>query len=132
MRPLFADTFFYLALLNANDAQHTAARSILQLRWGRTVTTGFVLTEVANGFSAITRRSTAVTLLQQLRGNARVTIVPATQELFDRGVDLYSRRLDKGWSLTDCTSFIVMQSMGLTEALTGDRHFQQAGFRILL
>lgn len=45
---------------------------------------------------------------------------------------LYAARLDKGWSLTDCISFVVMQQHGIREALTGDRHFAQAGFVALL
>jgi predicted nucleic acid-binding protein len=52
--------------------------------------------------------------------------------LFDQGFELYARRLDKDWSLTDCISFVVMREHGLTHALTGDHHFEQAGFRILL
>jgi hypothetical protein len=52
--------------------------------------------------------------------------------LFEAGTDLYSRRSDKEWSLTDCISFVVMQEQGIGEALTGDRHFEQAGFRALL
>jgi predicted nucleic acid-binding protein len=48
--------------------------------------------------------------------------------LFDRGLELYEQRPDKKWSLTDCISFVVMKDEGLQEALTGDEHFQQAGF----
>jgi hypothetical protein len=59
-------------------------------------------------------------------------MIPATQELFDRGVALYESRPDKEWSLTDCISFVVMADHGITEALTGDRHFEQAGFVALL
>ena len=53
-------------------------------------------------------------------------------DTFARGFDLYARRPDKSWSLTDCISFVVMTDRGLTEALTGDHHFEQAGFRALL
>jgi hypothetical protein len=49
-----------------------------------------------------------------------------------RGLDLFAGRSDKNWSLTDCISFVVMQDEGLTEALTGDSHFEQAGFKALL
>ena len=49
-----------------------------------------------------------------------------------RGVALYAERPDKDWSLTDCISFVVMRTMDITEALTGDRHFEQAGFTALL
>jgi len=59
-------------------------------------------------------------------------LVPATSELIERGRKLYRDRLDKNWPLTDCISFVVMQDHQLTEALTADRHFQQAGFNALL
>jgi predicted nucleic acid-binding protein len=58
--------------------------------------------------------------------------VPASPELFQRGVELFRARPDKEWSLTDCISFVVMTEKGLSEALTGDRHFEQAGFHALL
>jgi predicted nucleic acid-binding protein len=52
--------------------------------------------------------------------------------LFDMAFTLYGNRPDKSWSLTDCASFVVMRERGLTEALTTDEHFRQAGFRALL
>ena len=52
--------------------------------------------------------------------------------MFDKGVGLYAARPDKDWSLTDCISFVVMQEHGITDALTGDHHFEQAGFKALL
>ena len=67
-----------------------------------------------------------------LRANPRVTIVPFSDVLFDEGIELYRRRPDKGWSLTDCISFVVMTDEGLSESLTADRHFEQAGFVALL
>ncbi len=48
--------------------------------------------------------------------------------LYEHGLDLYARPPDKAWSLTDCISSVVMTERGLTEALTGDNHFEQAGF----
>jgi len=61
-----------------------------------------------------------------------VVIVPPSEGLFGEGVAFYSRYQDKDWSLTDCISFLVMRKFGAREALTGDRHFEQAGFRALL
>ena len=58
--------------------------------------------------------------------------MPASHSLFQEGVQLYNARPDKDWSLTDCISFVVMQEHGLTDALTGDHHFEQAGFTALL
>ena len=45
---------------------------------------------------------------------------------------LYKSRLDKAWSLVDCSSFVVMQQLGIQKALTTDQHFEQAGFIRLL
>ena len=55
-----------------------------------------------------------------------------SQELFDRGVALYGERADKEWSVTDCISFLVMHDFRVTEALTTDHHYAQAGFVVLL
>lgn len=71
-------------------------------------------------------------LLSLLESCADVKIVAASHEWFRRGVELYSDRQDKEWSLTDCISFVVMADEHLTDALTGDHHFEQAGFTALL
>jgi len=65
-------------------------------------------------------------------GASSFEVVPLSHEIFDQALDFYHQHHDKQWSLTDCTSFIVMQQRGITEALTGDRHFEQAGFTALL
>jgi hypothetical protein len=58
--------------------------------------------------------------------------MPASSQMLELGLDLYGSRKDKQWELTDCISFRVMQDHGITDALTADRHFEQAGFRALL
>jgi predicted nucleic acid-binding protein len=128
----FADTFYFLALLNSDDQANAAA-----VRWaskpsGPLISTYWVLTEVADAMSAPANRHSALTLISGLRRNPTVEILPPDLDLFDHGLDLYARRPDKAWSLTDCISFVVMTDRGLTEALTGDHHFEQAGFRALL
>jgi uncharacterized protein len=71
-------------------------------------------------------------LYRSLADDRRIMIVPPNQELFDEGIHLFAERPDKEWSLTDCISFIIMREYDLTDALTADHHFEQAGFRILL
>lgn len=132
MTVLFADTFYYLALLGRQDAAHRRAVDLSRTVLCDTITTAWVLTEVADALAAPVRRGAFLALLERLRADPTSTILAPTQELFDKGVDLYARRSDKDWSLTDCISFVVMEERGITEALTGDRHFEQAGFRILL
>jgi hypothetical protein len=70
--------------------------------------------------------------LSELRADPDVELIPPDPALFELGIDLYSRRPDKAWSLTDCISFVVMTQRQITDALTGDHHFEQAGFRALL
>ena len=132
MNPTFADTFYFLALFNPRDASHAEAHAIGRRLTGRLVTTGYVLTEVADAFAAPRDRPRFLALLATLEADASVTIVPASEDLFRRGVDLYRQRPDKDWPLTDCLSFVVMDDHDATEALTGDHHFQQAGYVALL
>ena len=132
MTLLFADTFYYVALLNRRDAAHERAVAMAQRVRVPKITTAWVMTEVADALAAPAQRGLFVDLLESLTADPTVTFVPATQDLFDRGVNLYARRPDKAWSLTDCISFAVMREHGLTEALTGDHHFEQAGFKALL
>jgi hypothetical protein len=98
---------------------------------GPLVTTAWVLTEVADGLASTPRRQVFRGLLANLEVNKNNLIVPANSETFEKGVELYHARPDKQWSLTDCTSFVVMSEERITEALSGDRHFEQAGFTAL-
>ena len=132
MTAVFADSFYYLAVMNADDAAHERAVRVSDSLGGPVVTTAWVLTEVADALAAPGQRSGFLALLEALRGDPEVSIVPPNEDLFEAGISLYSRRPDKDWSLTDCISFVVMQERGMTEALTGDRHFEQAGFTALL
>jgi predicted nucleic acid-binding protein len=132
MTSVFADTFFFLAILNPRDAAHARALTAASQRTGPIVTTQWVLTEVADALAATPDRHLFETLLNNLKQEPDDTVVPATADLYGEGVRLYLDRPDKGWSLTDCISFVVMEERGIREALTGDHHFEQAGFVALL
>jgi hypothetical protein len=132
MSDLFADSSFYIAAVNPRDGLHGMATAFLENLEGRLITTDFVLLEVGNWLSKSRDRAVFVELVQGLRADASATIVEANRAIFDAGFNLYSQRPDKDWSLTDCISFVVMNRFRLTDALTADRHFEQAGFKILL
>ncbi len=132
MIAVFADTFYFLALVNPRDQAHARAVAYTATFQGRIVTTAWVLTEFADAMSDPRNRPEFLGTLNDLRNDPQVLIVPADTVLFNAGVDLYAARTDKHWSLTDCMSFVVMQQQGIVEALTGDRHFDQAGFKALL
>ena len=114
----------YLALLNPTDEAHQRASALSEKRRGRVVTTAWVLTEVAEAFCEPANRLVFTRLIESLRSDPNTEVVPPDEDVFDRGLDLYARRPDKAWSLTDCISFVVMTDRGLTEALTGDHHFE--------
>ncbi len=130
---VFADTYFYLALLNPHDVVHSTARqwssgsSIRQV-----VTTDWVLLELADAMHMPYERTVAASFIADLRVAVNTRIVPASEELLERGFALYASRPDKAWSLTDCLSFVVMADERLTQALTGDHHFTQAGYEALM
>ena len=132
MNDVFADTSFYVAFLNPRDSLHARAAQLAQSLRGRVVTSEYVLIETGNYLSRSGDRQSFVALVQQLRAAPNVEIKTSSPDLFARGFELYSRRADKQWSLTDCLSFVVMQDMVLTDALTADHHFEQAGFIALM
>lgn len=106
------------------------------MRWlqdfdGRIVTTRRVLMEVANSLANPALRGVASAFLRSLESAPEVRIVGDSNPFYDGGLTLYSSRPDKAWSVTDCISFLAMSDEVLTEVLTGDHHFHQAGFTAL-
>jgi len=133
--PVFLDTVGLIALLNKDDSYHTIAAASFE-RFGQearpVATTNLVLAEFANGLSRTPLRTEACWLIRELHADRRSTVVYVDRELFDRGVELYQARGDKYWGLVDCVSFEAMRSLGIRAAFTADRHFEQAGFQLLL
>jgi hypothetical protein len=134
MERVFADTSYWIALLNPRDDLHLkAAATSRDYSSQQIVTSEMVLTEFLNSFSDYgpRLRQAAARAVLSLRDSAQVVIVPQTSQLFEKALKRYQDMADKNWSLTDCASFLIMEDERLT-ALTHDRHFGQAGFRALL
>jgi len=135
MKIVFADTGYWIALLNRRDQLHPKALAVSRgLGEARIMTSEMVLVEVLNGLAkeGAQVRGAAVSLVTQQRANPNMAIVPQTSAQFQRAVTLYQQREDKHWTLTDCASILIMQDVGITEVLSHDRHFVQAGFKALL
>jgi uncharacterized protein len=135
VRTVFADTGYWVALVNPRDDlhQHTLAIS-RSIGPAFVVTSDAVVTELLNGFGhrGPQLRKAAADLAVHLKRSPNCEVVPWTSSLFDAGLGLYRQRGDKNWSLTDCTSFVIMQELRIPEALAHDQHFEQAGFKALL
>ena len=128
---VFADTFALIAWLNPRDSAHAVVAAYLDGFTGQLVTTEWVLMELADALSAPEARATVVAFLQAVRADPLFDVVGYVPTVYQTGFDLFAARRDKGWSLTDCISFGVMTERGLSEALTADHHFEQAGFRAI-
>ena len=96
------------------------------------VTTEAVLWEWLNGLSDASTRGVAAEGYRRAHADACIEVVTFQPELIDAAVQLYRTRPDKDWSLTDCLSFVVMERRHLTEALTTDGHFEQAGLKLMM
>jgi uncharacterized protein len=132
--PAFVDTAYVLALVNTRDQwQAVAARwkAHLYSERRRLLTTEYVLIEIGDSLSTVHFRRHGVRAIRELR-DPFVEVVAASSNLFEAALALYEKRPDKDWGLTDCASFVVMAERGLTDALTSDEDFRQAGFRPLL
>ena len=132
MSGVFGDSFYFIALLNPADHYHTEALRVARTQARLLYTTTWVFVEVADALSSPGLRQHVRRSLGSIAAHPRTRLISANQTWYAKGMDLYADRPDKGWSLTDCISFAVMGELGLAEALTGDHHFEQAGFRALL
>jgi predicted nucleic acid-binding protein len=135
MRWVFADTYYWIALLNDKDQGHAAAQAVSQsLQQDIIVTTQEVLSEVLTHFSGFGRfmRQSATTLIRSIMNDPAIEVRPQSNQSFLGGLALYEARPDKGYSLADCISMEAMRQEGITEVLTHDDHFTQEGFTKLL
>ena len=132
MNEVFMDTSFLLALASPRDELHRRAVMWRYVLTRPLVTTEFILLELADGLAGRKLNPTAVSIIEGLRKGPDTEIIAAETFWVARGFQLYRQRTDKMWSLTDCISFEIMKDRGITDALTHDHHFEQAGFRALL
>ena len=132
MTELFLDSSYVIALVNKKDQRHKQALEMARgLGACPLVTTDAILLEVGNSL-ARSFKAEAIAVIEEFLFSDEVRIVAVDTALFQKGFDLYKSYQDKSWGLVDCISFIVMREAGITDALTTDRHFEQAGFNALL
>ncbi len=133
MKQIFADTSYWIGLVNPRDQIHQKVIEITQqLSSVRLATTEMVLVELLNSFSDSPFRRAVAGMVLKLRNDRNLRIVPQTSEQFESALQRYQQAEDKSWSLTDCASFHVMEAERIEAALTHDQHFAQAGFETLL
>ncbi len=135
MKKFFADTSYWIALLNPRDNLHVKVQQVSSnLGDCRIITSEMVMVELLNGLANFSEqlRKKAVETVESLKSNPNVKVVPQTSIQFTEAMKFYVERPDKQWGLTDCSSFLIMEDESINEALTYDEHFSQAGFVALL
>ena len=135
MTTWFIDTGFAIALVSPRDRFHAVAQRLsdqIERNGVRLTTSQAVILEIGAALSKTAFRPAAVRLIDALRSDPSVDVVPLNESRLQRAFEVFRDRADKEWSLADCISFDVMREYQITEALTTDAHFAQAGFTVLL
>lgn len=133
MRKLFLDTGYLIALEAADDQHHNVALAhwqVLSTSLPVLVTTSYVLDEVVTFFNSRNRHAKAVEIGKLLLESPSIKLVHVDEVLFREAWRFFVQHADKSYSLTDCSSFLVMKRFRIRTALTFDKHFAQAGFEI--
>ena len=133
MPDLFADTSGWGNLVDSTQPYHSLAANIYRTsrqRGRQVITTNYVIVELVTLMTSPLRlpRSATVAFIESLKTSPWVEIIHIDRQLDEQAWQLLRNRQDKEWSLTDCASFVMMEQRGITEALTSDHHFEQAGF----
>jgi uncharacterized protein len=135
MATWFIDTGFAIALCVRRDKYHSQAAALaseIERTGTLLVTTHAVILEIGAALSKLDIRADSAILMRSLLSDASVQVLPSDAVRMHKALGLFEQRPDKEWSLCDCTSFVVMQELGITQALSTDHHFDQAGFTALL
>lgn len=136
MREVFVDSFFWIASLLPRDQWHQQALMAREDLGSEVllVTTREVLTEFLASTSRTDPeiRQSAARTVRMIMDDDAIIVIPQSQELFAKGLDLYEQRLDKRYSLADCISMVVMRERGISQILTHDHDFTAEGFVILI
>lgn len=134
---MFVDTSGWASYVDQRQLFHAKSAQLLQNVWRQTrivVTTNYVLAELTALLNSPLRvpRVQQIHYLNAIRSSRLVEVVLVDSVLDGRAWTLWQARPDKNWTLADCASFVAMRQRSLTEALTTDHHFEQAGFVRLL
>lgn len=137
MGSLFVDTSGWASLFIQTQTYYSQADRYFRLavqQKQKIYTTNYVIAELVALLNSPLRvsRSRIFEVVDAIKTVPYVEVIHIDGETDALAWRLCKGRLDKAWSLVDCSSFVVMQKLDIQEALTTDQHFEQAGFMRLL
>jgi len=137
MEFIFLDTSLLVAYYNADDVNHIDARKLLKEIEGRKVsllTSDFIFDETLTVLLVRAGKKKAIEVCNALLKDieaGNITLMRVNEEVFKKATEIFTRFVDKEWSFTDCTSYILMTDAGITKGASFDEHFRQFGFEVL-
>ncbi len=132
---VFLDASYAIALSSPKDQYHQQSiylANLIENNKTKMITTRAVLIEIGNSLAKSKYRQACVELITSIENDKTIEIIPVSEQLIQRSFELFRQRMDKEWGITDCISFIVMKDYAISDALSTDDHFRQAGFNALL
>jgi uncharacterized protein len=135
VKKVFADTQYWVAKIHPQDQWHQQVIKVeYKLGLFEMITSESILIETLNYFGGFREdvKETAALVVRSIYESDEIKIIPQTTDEILQALSLYEKRLDKGYSLTDCISMEVCRTSNIKEIFTHDHHFTQEGFQILL
>lgn len=131
MKKVFVDTGAWYSFIDRKDPDHPRVVEALMEYDGRLLTSNFVMDESLTLLRYRCGYKSALDLGRSLFSGRLAEVVRITADDELRAWEVFGSYQDKTLSFTDCTSFAVMQRLGLDTAVSLDSDFQQLGFRCL-
>jgi len=137
MELIFLDTSLLVAYYNADDVNHTDAHRLLKEMEGRKVgflTSEYIFDETLTVLLVRAGKKKAIEVCNALLKDieaGNIKLMRVNEETFKKAIEIFTRFVDKEWSFTDCTSYILMKDAGITKGASFDKHFRQFGFETL-
>lgn len=129
---IFVDTSAWYAVEVEDDVNHEKACKFLSLiasgKYGISITTDYVLDETLTLLRSRRDLTSATTFMDKIKKSSSVHIFWVDENLFEKALNIFQKSNHKSWSFTDCTSFVLMRELSISEAFTFDSHFREAAF----
>ncbi|MBU4373892.1 MAG: PIN domain-containing protein [Euryarchaeota archaeon] len=129
---IFVDTSAWYALFDKNDSDHASAVRFKESLTHSLVTTNYVADEIITLVKVRLGHRITVEIGEKLWDESMATLIRVTSIDEKKAWEIFVKHRDKGFSFTDCTSFVVMERLGIIEAFAFDEHFEQYGGLIRL